>query len=371
MATHQKRIRDFGITVGTMSAGALNKITDVAGVRVGHATIRMEAHKTGVTIILPCEDNPFVRKPVAAAFVHNGFGKTTGLPQIDELGTIETPVALTNTLNVGLVHDAIVDYMVRRCENEGVPIRSVNPVVGECNDSSLNRITERVVTAEQVREAFANACVNFEEGDVGAGTGTVCYGLKGGIGSASRQIQIEDKAYTLGVLVQSNYGSTKDFLLNETRYTQPMGRQILAALEDTDRYPAFEEAKTDQGSIIMVVATDLLVNERQLKRIIRRCGVGLARLGSFTGHGSGEIMLGFTTANAIPVITPEPHGEVCPPYNPAPALQNQTILREELLDDAFRAAAEATEEAVLNSMVCAHTVTGLNGKIYYSLSEFL
>ena len=355
----QKRIRDYGYTVGTLPTGALNKITDVPGVLVGHDTIKTKRHKTGVTIIMPCEENPFVRKPVAAGFVHNGFGKTTGLPQIEELGTLETPIALTNTLNVGLVHDALVDYSIRHCEQEGVSLRSVNPVVGECNDSSLNEIVERVVTMENVESALASLTRDFEEGDVGAGTGTTCYGLKGGIGSASRELEIEGHTYTIGVLVQSNYGSTRDFLLDG----RPMGLEILKKFEDTEKYPSFAEAKVDQGSIIMVVATDLPVNERQLKRIIRRCGVGLARIGSFTGHGSGEIMIGFTTANAIPANRSD--------GTPADSLLPQTILREGLLDPAFHAVAEATEEAVLNSMVCANTAIALDGRVYYSLREFL
>ena len=260
---------------------------------------------------------------------------------------------------MGLVHDALVDYCVCRCEKEGVSLRSVNPVVGECNDSSLNEIVERIVTSEHVESAFAALTRDFEEGDVGAGTGTTCYGLKGGIGSASREIEIDGHTYTIGVLVQSNYGSTRDFLLDG----RPMGLEILKKLEDTEKYPSFAEAKVDQGSIIMVVATDLPVNERQLKRIIRRCGVGLARIGSFTGHGSGEIMIGFTTANAIPVNNPE--------GTSANSLLSQTILREDLLDTAFHAVAESTEEAVLNSMVCAHTTSALDGRIYYSLREFL
>ena len=212
---------------------------------------------------------------------------------------------------------------------------------------------------ENVESALASLTRDFEEGDVGAGTGTTCYGLKGGIGSASRELEIEGHTYTIGVLVQSNYGSTRDFLLDG----RPMGLEILKKFEDTEKYPSFAEAKVDQGSIIMVVATDLPVNERQLKRIIRRCGVGLARIGSFTGHGSGEIMIGFTTANAIPANRSD--------GTPADSLLPQTILREGLLDPAFHAVAEATEEAVLNSMVCANTAIALDGRVYYSLREFL
>ncbi len=210
----KKRIRDYGIVIGEGKTGPRNKITDVPGVKVGHCTVDTKDHKTGVTVIMPCQDNPFVNKLTAAAYVHNGFGKSQGLIQVEELGTIETPIALTNTLNVGKVHDAIVDYMVDRCVREGVAVTSINPVVGECNDSKLNRIQERVVGKRQVYEAIDKASDDFEEGAAGAGTGTVCFGCKGGIGSASRIMEYDGKEYTLGVLVQSNFGQTRDLCLN-------------------------------------------------------------------------------------------------------------------------------------------------------------
>ena len=187
---NKKRIADYGIQIGCMKKGGLNKITDVPGVRVGHATLCDEHHHTGVTVILPCEDNMFAQKLTAASFVLNGFGKTQGLVQIDELGTLETPIALTNTLNVGLVHDALVGVMAERCKADHVAMHSINPVVGECNDAQLNDIVDRPVHEEHVRVAIESACVDFDEGDVGAGAGTVCHGLKGGIGSASRIIEI-------------------------------------------------------------------------------------------------------------------------------------------------------------------------------------
>lgn len=288
----RKRIREYGVIIGRHEPGVLNKITDVPGVSVGHCTIDTNRHKTGVTVILPCEDNPFVNKLTAATFIHNGFGKTTGTLQIEELGTLETPIALTNTLNVGKVQDAIVEYMVERSLREGVEIRSLNPVVGECNDSNLNEITERAVEREHVFSAIGSASKDFAEGDVGAGKGTVCFGMKGGIGSASRLIRIGEETYTVGVLVQSNFGSTANFCLNG----RPMGEFLTKRIE---------EAKQDEGSIMMVIATDLPVSDRQLKRIIRRAGVGLSRCGSYMGHGSGDIMLGFTTANRIPHETKE------------------------------------------------------------------
>lgn len=196
-----KRIRDYGIIIGNGKTGKLNKITDVPGVRVGHYTISNENNNTGITVILPCQDNIYKDKVVAASHVMNGYGKTQGLMQIDELGYIETPIALTNTLNVGKVHEGLVDYMINECLKSGIEVNSINPVVGECNDWLLNNIKDRVLDNNAVAEAIASATVNFDEGDVGAGKGTSCLGLKGGIGSASRLTLIDDKFYTIGVLV--------------------------------------------------------------------------------------------------------------------------------------------------------------------------
>ena len=339
----KKRIRDYGIRIGDHPAGALNKLTDVPGVRVGHYTVDTEEHKTGVTVILPCEENIFASRLTAAAFVHNGFGKTAGIPQIEELGTLESPIALTNTLNVGKVHDALVDYMVEQCERDGVELTSMNPEVGECNDASLNKITERVIGIPEVRAAIDGACRDFEEGDVGAGKGTTCFGMKGGIGSASRLVELDGKTYVVGVLVQSNFGKTKHFVLDG----KPLGELLSGKIE---------EARKDEGSIMMVVGTDLPVSDRQLKRIIRRAGVGLSRCGSFMGHGSGDIMLGFSTGN---VYRKEEDRAVIP----------AAVMNEAMLDDVFEAAAEATEEAVLNSLAAAHTVTGYKGNTRYSLTD--
>lgn len=339
----KKRIREYGIMIGRHQTGKWNKISDVPGVTVGHYTVDTEEHKTGVTVIMPCQDNMFVNKLTAAAFIHNGFGKTTGIPQIEELGTLETPIALTNTLNVGRVQDAIVDYMVEWCRKEGTAAKSINTVVGECNDASLNNIEERVIGNKEVREAIASAKEDFEEGDVGAGKGTSCFGMKGGIGSASRLVTFGGKTYTVGVLVQSNFGSTRNFVLNGV----PLGELLCKKIE---------EAKKDEGSIMMVIGTDLPVSDRQLKRIIRRAGVGLSRCGSFMGHGSGDIMLGFSTANRFLKDGTEPFVSV-------------SQLDEKLLDEVFEAAAEATEEAVLNSLAMADTVKGFGGNVRYSLTD--
>ena len=185
---NRKRLSDYGIRVGCMPTGPLDKITDVPGVTVGHATVRDARHHTGVTVIMPCEDNMFAKKLTAASFVLNGFGKTAGLMQIEELGSIETPIALTNTLNVGLVSDALVQYTIDRCGQDGIDVQSVNPIVCECNDGGLSDIRHRAVGYEQVMQAIRSAGRDFEQGCVGAGTGTVCHSLKGGIGSASRCI---------------------------------------------------------------------------------------------------------------------------------------------------------------------------------------
>lgn len=328
--------------IGRMEKGEKNKITDVPGVRVGHCTVDTPRHKTGVTVVMPCEDDIFKSKMVAACHVLNGFGKTAGLMQIQELGTLETPIALTNTLNVGLVHDALVEHMCRQAEQNGYALRSVNPVVCECNDASLNDIRHRAVGQQEVFAAIASASADFAMGDVGAGKGMTCHDLKGGIGSSSRRLTVGQETFTLGVLVLSNHGSLKDLTVGGDNIGMDIERKIR---EDTP----------DQGSIIMILATDLPVTSRQLGRIIRRCSVGLARLGSFIGHGSGEVMVGFSTANRI---------------RDDGGILELRCIQESNMDQAFRAAAEATEEAVLQSMLHAGTVTGYSGKVRRSLKEF-
>ena len=338
-----KRIREYGIIIGSGKPGTKNKITDVPGVKVGHVTLNEGDHNTGVTVILPCEDNPFVSKLTAAVYIHNGFGKSQGLVQIEELGTLETPVALTNTLNVGKVHDAMVGYMIEQCEAANVTVSSINPVVGECNDCILNRIQERVVGEKEVRRAILNADEDFEEGGVGAGTGTICFGLKGGIGSASRLLKYDGKEYVIGALVQTNFGSTRSLRINGEKVGEKVADRI-------------DESRTDQGSVMIVIATDLPVSDRQLKRIIKRAGVGLSRCGSDMGHGSGDIVIGFTTANRIP-------------SKPQQEIVDIRILEEAKLERAFAAAAEATEEAILNSLAMAQTVSGYQGTVRYSLTD--
>ena len=340
----KKRIRDYGIRIGDHPAGALNKLTDVPGVRVGHYTVDTEEHKTGVTVILPCEENIFASRLTAAAFVHNGFGKTAGIPQIEELGTLESPIALTNTLNVGKVHDALVDYMVEQCERDGVELTSMNPVVGECNDASLNKITERVIGIPEVRAAIDGACRDFEEGDVGAGKGTTCFGMKGGIGSASRLVELDGKNYTIGSLVLSNHAMFDDLIVGGTPIQQLLEAHI----------PPHE----DKGSIITVLATDIPLSERQLRRLCHRALVGLSRTGSYCGNGSGEIVLAFTTANRMPHYADK-------------ALLPMTMLHDDAINPLFRAVAECVEESVLSSLFHAETVTGYHGKTVPCLTDLL
>ncbi len=324
----------MNLSIGRLPHGSRNLITDVPGVRVGHATIDEGNCHTGVTVVLPPRENPFTDKLTAACCVFNGFGKTLGLVQVEELGQLETPIALTNTLNVGKIHDALVSYMIGLCQRDGVKLTSVNPVVCECNDSRISDIVQRPIGEKEVLAAIASASADFAQGAVGAGRGTVCYGMKGGVGSSSRLMEIDGKTYTLGVLVQSNYGASADFRA--------------ACLPD-------ELAECDQGSIILIAATDLPLSSRQLKRVLRRASVGMARLGSYIGHGSGEITVGFTTAQM------ETHG----------SFQTQTILREDLMNLPFRAIGECAEEAILQSLWHASPDHALDGTAIPSLREFL
>ena len=325
----------MNMAVGKLRHGERNLISDVPGVRVGHCTVDDGGCHTGVTVVMPPPKNPFTEKLTAASCVFNGYGKTLGLVQVDELGTLETPIALTNTLNVGKVHDAMVSYMIALCRDEGVNLTSVNPVVCECNDSRLSDIARRPVGENEVFAAINSASADFAQGAVGAGRGTTCYGMKGGIGSSSRLMEIDGKTYTLGVLVQSNYGAAEDF----RPASVPPGL-----------------AESDQGSIILILATDLPLSARQLRRVLRRTSVGMARLGSYIGHGSGEICVGFTTSR---------------PAACSDSFLTQTVLREDKMNLPFRAAGECAEEAILQSMWNAGADTALNGKKIPSLREFL
>ena len=333
------------IPVGSLPSGPRGLISDVPGVTVGHYTLAEGPHQTGVTVVLPCPDDPYRHKLPCACHVLNGFGKTLGLVQIRELGQLETPIALTNTLNVGKVHDALVSWMIALEDKAGRPLRTVNPVVCECNDASLNDIRSRPLGEEAVFSAIHAARADFALGAVGAGRGMTCHGLKGGIGSASRLIRDGKKTWTVGLLALTNHGRLSDLQIGG----RPAGRKIAELLS---------EDRPDRGSCILILATDLPATDRQLGRIIRRCSVGLARLGSFIGHGSGEIFLGFSTANRIP----EQAGGLTEPC---------LRLCEDRLDPVFRAAAECAEEAVLSSLLYAEPVAGADGTVRRALREFL
>ena len=350
------RIRDLGITVGSLPTGALNKITDVPGVAVGHCTIDTDRQKTGVTVILPAEGNLYTAPVTAACHVINGFGKSAGLMQIQELGTLETPIALTGTLNVGRIHDALVSYTVDMCEQEGRSCRSVNPVVGETNDGTLSANHDRPAGKPQLDAAIAAACADFAEGDVGAGKGTVCFGLKGGIGSASRVMEVGDRRFTLGVLVQTNFGCVEHLRVDGL----PVGRAVVELIrEEAEAQAKAMTGQDDIGSVMIVVGTDLPVSELQLGRILRRAAVGLSRAGSYIGHGSGDVVIGFTTANR---------------RVENPPIRTVEVISDSKLEIAFTAVAECVEEAIYNSLTAADTVTGFNGAdtvTVRALNEFL
>lgn len=337
-------LHDLGLTVGSLPSGPKGSICDVPGVKVGHVTLNSERFHTGVTVILPGVENPFLHKPPAGVCAYNGFGKTAGLMQLQELGRIETPIALTGTLNVGKVHDALVGWTLAKCAADGHPdVRSINPIVCECNDGTLSDIRSRPIGEKEVLEALSNASDTCAEGCVGAGAGMICHDLKGGIGTASRTMEFGGKTYTLGVLAQTNHGSLKDLTIGG-RLVGPRLAELAGRHEP------------DKGSCIMIVATDLPLDSRQLSRVAKRCSVGLARLGSYIGHGSGEVFLAFSTAN------------LCEELDKTPIVPTLSF-REDDMDVPFRAAAECAEEAVLRAMLAAETTVGWQGTTIYALSE--
>lgn len=312
------RARDLGIVAGTMPPGKWNSITDVAGVRVGQVTIRDSARfATGVTVVLPHGENVFQQKAPAAIEVFNGFGKLVGFTQVRELGEIETPIALTSTLNVHRVADGIVDYILSLPGNENV--RSLNAVVGETNDGRLNDIAARPVQPWHVLEAIRSATDGpVAEGAVGAGAGTICFGYKGGIGTSSR---VTPEGHVVGVLVQTNFGGDLHIM------GLPVGRWL--------EQP---QAASGDGSLMIIVATDAPLNSRNLGRLARRAFLGMARTGGNGSNGSGDYAIAFSTAS------PE-----------------EFLLSNEGMTPLFEAVAEATEEAIYNSLFAAETVTS-NGR---------
>ncbi len=339
-----KKPGDYSINIGSMKRGPKNNIADVRGVKVGHKTYDQGSRKTGITVIYP-KENIFKEKLIAASHVINGFGKSVGLIQIDELGSLESPIVLTNTLAVGRMTHSLVKHMLELNEDIGDTTATVNPVVCECNDGYLNDIRDIFLSEEDFKDALKDLKENFQEGNVGAGTGMVCYGLKGGIGSSSRIVKIGSEEYTIGVLCLTNFGRLEDLLVDN----KPLGEKISQS---------YSLKKEDQGSIITIVATDLPLSHRQLKRLIKRVETGIAKTGSFTSNGSGEIVIGFSTANIISHYQEE-------------EIQELKILSEKALDKGFKGVKEASEEAIISSLINSNKVTGRKGRKVKSLREFL
>jgi len=347
----RQRVRELGIKVGILPTGQLNAVTDVAGVLVGHTTlVRGDNIRTGVTAILPHSGNLFREKVPGAVFVGNGFGKLAGSTQVNELGEIETPILLTSTLNVPKVADALLDYMLGLPGNENV--QSVNPLVAETNDGYLNDIRGRHVARDEVLSAIKNAKGGaVEEGCVGAGTGTVAFGFKGGIGTASRKLPSNLGGFTVGVLVQSNFGGVL------TINGAPVGREL-------DRYYLKDELKANQagpspqsirenspdGSAIVVIATDAPVDSRNLRRMAARAMMGLARTGAAGSNGSGDYAIAFSTSADVRIRPGQP--------NERSVVNNLKTLSNDSMSPIFLAVIEATEEAVYNSLFKATTTSG-------------
>jgi D-aminopeptidase len=332
----RKRVRELGITPGTLPVGQWNAITDVQGVKVGHfRLIEGEDIRTGVTAILPHVGNLFQDKVPGGIVVGNGFGKLMGSTQVEELGEIETPIVLTNTLAVPRAAEAIIDSTLAQKGNEDV--RSVNPVVGETNDGVLNNIRKIAVTKEHVTQAINIASSGpVAEGCVGAGTGTICFGWKGGIGTSSRLLPEKLGGYTVGVLVQTNFGGILQI------DGVPVGKKL-------DQYYLKEDLKNDSadGSIMVVIATDALLTDRNLKRLAKRGLAGLAWTGASMSNGSGDYVIAFSTAEEVR-RTAERRNKVWA-YPEVP---------NDWMSPLFQAASEATEEAIYNSLCMAETMTG-------------
>ena len=355
--TERPRIRDAGLVLGILPTGPLNAITDVAGVQVGQTTVvRGDDIRTGVTAILPHAGNLFREKVPGAVFVGNGFGKLAGSTQVEELGEIETPILLTSTLNVPRVADSLIDYMLSLPGNEDV--RSINPLVAETNDGQLNDIRGRHVGREEVISAIRNARSGpVEEGAVGAGTGTIAFGFKGGIGTASRKLPPSLGGYTVGVLVQTNFGGIL------TIAGAPVGRELGRYYLKEELERAVPEKRTSKdskdvldgrakdladGSVIIVIATDAPVDSRNLRRMAARAMLGLGRTGSSAGNGSGDYAISFSTATSVRIRATT---------GQAPIRQVESLSNDGM-SPLFLGVVEATEEAVYNSLFRATTTTG-------------
>ena len=346
----RQRVRDLGVSIGQYPTGSLNAITDVAGVTVGHRTLisgegalkpGQGPVRTGVTVIVPRED-VWRKKVPAGAFVLNGTGEVTGLSWVAESGFLEYPIALTNTLNVPRVANGVMSWMIKQYPAIGISDDTLTPVVAECDDGRLNDIQGRHVSEQDVMAALDGAGSGpVKEGTVGAGTGMVSYGFKGGIGTSSRRLSVEEGGYTIGVLVNANHGRRPELMVGGV----PVGQRY----EPSVRMSEALVPGQSEGSIIIVVATDAPLDGRQLTRLAKRAALGLARTGSTARHGSGDFILAFSTGNIIP------H------YPQAPTFQ-QTHLADTHLNPLITATVEATEEAILNALTMATTVVGRDGQ---------
>ena len=338
-------------------SGKLNKITDVKGLKVASVTIQDNEINTGVTAILPHEGNIFRSKVVAGASVLNGFGKSLGIVQLKELGNIETPIIMTNTLSVGEAATALTKYCLEQNEHIGVSTGTVNPLVTECNDGRLNDIRGLHVREEHVREALRLAeesSPDFEEGAVGAGTGMCCLGFKGGIGSASRCVELDGCEYTIGALVLSNFGEEGNLVVGGRHY----GSELLPKVKERLKSDIDGSLAKDKGSIIMLIATDIPLSSRQLERVANRAAIALGRTGSYMGNGSGDIAIAFSTVNRMPHYSDEKFVEM-------------KAIHEDAIDKVFEPAVEALEESIISSLYHAKTTLGVRGKLVYGLREFI
>jgi D-aminopeptidase len=372
-AETRPHVRDLGVTIGRYLPGTWNAITDVPGVKVGHVTLHegegtLQAGqgpiRTGVTVIIPRED-VWHHKVPAGAFVLNGTGEMTGLAWIAESGFLEYPIALTNTLNVPRVADGVMSWMIQHYPEIGITDDTLTPVVAECDDSRLNDSQGRHVSPEDTIRALETATTGpVDEGSVGAGTGMVSYQFKGGIGTASRVLPPEEGGYRVGVLVNANHGRRHELTIAGVPVGQLYDEVAKVSKNDSKELPiaalvepaaALSHKRQDSGSIIIIIATDAPLDARQLSRLSRRGAIGLARTGSISHHGSGDFMLAFSTGNVIPHYPKEPT-----------FLMNH--LADTHLNPLFQATVEATEEAILNALLQATTVTGRDGRRFEAIS---
>lgn len=349
----RQRIRDMGVVIGQYRPGPLNAITDVAGVRVGHTTLISGEGKlipgqgpvrTGVTVVIP-RDDVWHKKVPAGFFVLNGTGEMTGLSWVAESGFLEYPIALTNTLNIPRVENGVMSWMIKQYPAIGIEDDTLTPVVAECDDGRLNDIQGRHVSEQDVMTALDGASRGpVTEGTVGAGTGMVSYGFKGGIGTSSRILPDKDGGYQVGILVNANHGRRPELSIGGV----PVGKLYDPPPQGQQQSQALSPGQSE-GSIIVIIATDAPLDSRQLTRLAKRAALGLARTGSTARHSSGDFMLAFSTSNVIPHYPKEP-------------TYNLTHLADSHINPLITATVEATEEAILNALTMATSVTGRDGR---------